>query len=571
MDEQSILAGFGLLCRMRLFVYQLLNQKRTGWLFIAFATITKSILVAAFSNYETDKSFYLLLAKNLSAGDGFTIPVTLLSNPGITENIYLPSAASPLYSIIAAPLLKLFPDNYFLVTWIIESLSWLFLFIVLRKLLIRLTENHFWTNIFILFSGFFLYTVEVSSSSKDVLALALLFLALLRCVIIGSTGSRPSFIYLVITAFLFFLSGLTKLTYLPLTIVFPLSLLFIGFLKNEKRILRYGSITLLLSVLLVAIHYFYFHSLEKQTLALYPDFYAQRWSMAKSGSEYIAGFYPENLKVMYPFMPASVINLDFMGVQIKTHLYAVYHLYAILLYAINFFGLALLITVFFYLVKKYYRKSVSERIFFLLTGIFVSLAIVGMLSVLSLRYHAVEYKGSVSFWTFVYESRGFMFPIIFLQLCLFVFLFSKKQAAAFTQWLRTFFLIIITISFVHGIYFVAKKGVGFLSHKRKAMSVNGLATNEADSIQKANPGYTVWLATEMPHLDWYAKLNAQKVLNRLSFLNDNSFRLPPKTILLTTVAMEDTVKISSYLGRADVKQIRNYDNVYFVFRQEAVQ
>ncbi len=554
----------------RLFLYQLLNQKRIGWLFVAIATISKSILVAVFSNYETDKSFYLLLAKNLSAGDGFTIPVSLVSNPAITENIYLPSAASPLYSLIAAPLLRLFPDNYFLVSWLIESLSWLLLFIVLRKILLRLTANHFWTNLFIIFSGLFLYTVEISSSSKDVLALALLFFALLRCITIASAGSRPSFVYIIVTGFLFFLPGFTKLTYLPLTIVFPLSLLFIGFLKKEKRILRYGSLTLLLSVLLVAVHYFYFHSLETQTLALYPDFYSQRWTMAKSGNEYAAGFFPENLKVLYPFMPASVINLDFLGVQVKTHLYSVYHLYGILLYAINFIGIAFLSTVFFYLAKKYFRKSISDRIFFLLAGLFVSLSIIAMLSYMSVRYHAVEYKGSVSSWTFVYESRSFLFPIIFLQLCLFVFLFSQKQTAVFTHWLRTFFLIIIGISIMHGAYFLAKKAIALPSSKEKAISVNGLVTNSVDSIQKANPGYAVWLATEMPHLDWYAKLHSKNVLNGLAFLNDSSFRLPPKTIILTALAKEDTVRISNYLHRPDVKQYRNYDNVYFVFRQNSM-
>ena len=555
----------------RLFLYQLLNQKRIGWLFLAIATISKSILVAVFSNYETDKSFYLLLGENLSAGKGFTIPVTLLSNPGVTENIYLPSAASPLYSIIAAPLLQLFPDNYFLVTWLIESFSWLLLFIVLRKILLRLTDNHLWTNLFILFAGFFLYTVEVSSSSKDVLALALLFFALLRCINISSPGSRPSFIYLIVTGILFFLPGLMKLTYLPLTIVFPLSLWFIGFLKADKRLLRYGFITLLLSLLLVAVHYFYFHSLEIRTLALYPDFYSQRWTMAKSGNEYVAGFFPENLKVLYPFVPASIINLDFLGVQVKTHLYSVYNIYGTLLYAINFIGLTIFIAVFFFITKKYFRKSVSDRIFFLLAGMFISLAIITLLSFMSVRYHAVEYKGSVSSWTYVYESRSFLFPIVFLQLCLFVFLFSKKQTAAFTHWLRLFFLIIIAISFVHGVYFLAKKSMSLRSPKQKVMSVNGLVTNEADSIQKANPGYTVWLATEMPHLDWYAKLHTQKVLNSLAFLNDSSFRLQPKTILLTAIAMEDTINIRSYLRRADVKQVRNYDNVYFVFRQEVVQ
>jgi len=51
----------------RLFIYRLLDQKKIGWLIIAIAAVCKSILVACFSNYEADKSFYLLLAKNISA------------------------------------------------------------------------------------------------------------------------------------------------------------------------------------------------------------------------------------------------------------------------------------------------------------------------------------------------------------------------------------------------------------------------------------------------------------------------------------------------------------------------
>jgi len=553
---------------IRLLLYQLLNQKRMGWLIIAIAGISKSILVAAFSSYETDKSFYLLLGKNLTEGKGFTIPVTLLSDPGITENIYLPSAASPLYSIIAAPLLKLFPGNYFLVTWLIESLSWLLLFIVLRQLLFRLTKDHFWTNLFILFSGFFLYTVEVSSSSKDVLALALLFLALSRCVDISRPGFRPSFVYLFVTAILFFLPGLTKITYLPLALIFPIILLLVGFLKKEKRLLRYGYITLLLSALLVTVHFFYFHSLEKQTLALYPDFYSRRWSMAKSGNDYMAGFFPENLLVMHPFIPGAVINLDFLGVQVKSRLYAVYHMYGVLLSVINFTGIAIMVAVFFYLIKKYYRKAVSERIFFLVAGTAVSLAIIAALSLMSLRYHAVEYKGSTSSWTFVYESRSFLFPAVFLQLCLFVFLFSRQQNAAFTHWLRAILLVLISISFVHGAYFLAKKTIGLSSGVEKALSVNGLITREADSLQTAYPGFAVWIATEMPHLDWYAKLNAKQVLNDLSYLNDSLFRVPPKTILLTAIAKEDTAAISTWLRQPGVKQVRNYDDAYFLFRQD---
>ena len=555
----------------RLFIYQLFNQKKISWLVIAIATISKSILVAFFSNYETDKSYYLLLAKNLAAGKGFTIPYTFLSNPEITENIYLPSATSPLYSLLAAPLLKLFPDNYFLVTWLIESFSWLLLFIVLRKILLLLTANYFWTNIFILFSGFFLYNVELSSSPKDVMAIALLFLALFRCIRIGTTGNHPSFSYLATTCLLFILPGLMKLTYLPLAIVFPLSLLLIGLLKKENRLLRSGFITLLLSILLVAGHYFYFLALDNQTTFLFPDFYSQRWSMAKSDNDFVPGFFPENLRMMYPFIPASVINLDLLGVQIKSQLSSIYPIYKILLHAINFIGLAIFIFTFFYLLKKYFRKPISNHIYFLLTGMFISLTTIAILSVISVRYRTIEYKGSNASWTFVYENRHFLFPIIFLQLCLVVFLFSRTQKTVFTRWSRTFFLMILSVSFLHGAYFLTKKIISFSSSNQKKNSVNRLVTAMADSSKKVNPDFNVWLATETPHLDWYAKLNNQQVMTGLVSLNDSSFRLPPKTILLTAIAYEDTAAISTYLRKTGVTLYRNYDNVFLVYQEKVTK
>lgn len=550
------------------FIHDLLQNRKTGWVFLLFAVACKSVLAAAFSSYEADKSFYLLLAENLGNGKGFTIPVTLLSNPGITENIYLPSAASPLYSIIAAPLLKLFPGNYFLVTWIIETLSWFFLLAVLRLLLLRLTASHYWTNLYLLFAGFFLYSVEMTSASKDVPALALLFLAFLHTIRISKTGQQTGFTGLAGLAVICFLPGLMKLTYLPLALLFPLCLLLTGYLRRDKRGIRYGATSFVLVALLLAGHYFYFHSLETNTLSLYPEFYAKRWTMAKSGNEYVAGFYPENLALLYPFFPAAVLNLDVAGVQVKTHLNSLYGIYGVLLYTLNFTGLAVMIAGFFYLIRKYYRKTISERIFFLLTGITVSLALILLLSYMSVRYKAVEYKGSDNSWTFVYESRAFLFPLLFLQLCLFVFLFSQKPGAVITKWLRGLLLILLAAGVLHGASFVVSKAVSLGKTNGQPVTINQLITRQADSLQQANPGYQVWLATELPHLEWYAKLKGRPVLSGLDFLNDSSFRLPPRTFLLTGLAASDSIRILPYLQSGKAKVLSRYGNEFLVYGQQ---
>lgn len=548
-------------------IHEVLDNRKTGWVLLLLAVACKSVLAAAFSSYEADKSFYLLLAENLGQGKGFTIPVTLLSNPGVTEHIYLPSAASPLYSIIAAPLLKLFPGNYFLVTWIIETLSWFFLFFVLRSLLLRLTKSHYWTNLYLLFAGFFLYSVELTSASKDVPALALLFLSLLLSVRISHPGQQAGIPALAGLALLYILPGLMKLTYLPLAFFFPVSLLLTGYLRKEKRLIRYGSIAAVFTVLLLAGHYFYFHSLESHTSSLYPDYYAKRWTMARSGNEYMAGFYPENLKVLYPFFPAALFNLDFAGSQIKHYLPAAHTMYGVLLYTLNFAGLALMIAGFFYLLRRYYRKPVSERIFFLLAGIVVSLALIGMLCMLSVRFKAIVYKGSSESWTFVYESRAFLFPLLFLQLCLVTFLFSQPSTAVITKWLRGVLLLLLAGGMIHGAGFVAKSAFRLVSGAERPASENRFMSGKADSLQKANPGYQVWLATELPHLDWYAKLRRQRVLNGLDHLNDDSFRLPPRTFLLTGLATVDTARIRSYLQTGNARELGRYGNEFVVYMQ----
>ncbi len=552
----------------RRFLYQLLNQKASGWLIICVATFSKLILAMVFSNYESDKSFYLLLAKNLAAGEGFTIPVALLNNPGITENIYFPSAFAPLYSVLAAPLLQLFPDNFYLVTLLIESISWLLFFIVVRKLLLRLAQDHFYTNLFLLFSGFFLYTVEFSSSYKDVPAIALLFAGVLRCITISQSTTRFSFIYYLLTAGLFLLPGLIKYTYQPFALIFPLTLVFIAFVKKQNSLLRHGAYTLFLAVLLLTLHYFHFLSLEKQTLVHHPDIYSQRWSMSTMGNDFIAGFFPENLQRMYPFIPATLVNLDMAAVQVKAQLPSAYRFYGVLFYTINFIGIAVLLTAFFYLLKRFYRKSFSDSIFFLLVGLASSFSLIALLSFMSIRYQAIEYKGGFSSWTYVYESGLFLFPLIFLQLCLFIFLFAKKQQTFFLRWLRVFLLLVAGISFLHAVYFRVKQIRQLKSPGPISISVNKLVTAEADSLQTANKGSVVWLATEMPHLDWFAKLHRQTVLNHLSFLNDSSFRLPPKTILLTAIAKDDTSFIRNYIGRPGVTLYRNYNDAVFLYLQK---
>jgi hypothetical protein len=128
---------------------------------------------------------------------------------------------------------------------------------------------------------------------------------------------------------------------------------------------------------------------------------------------------------------------------------------------------------------------------------------------------------------------------------------------------------ILGLGFLHGIYFVLKSAFLPELANQKSATVNNLVIKDADSISLANPDYKIWIATEMQHLDWYAKLKGQKLLNYVAYLNDSSFKLPPRTILLTAITKEDTSHIVNYLQRKDIGQLRNYDNSWFIYQQRS--
>lgn len=551
------------------YIYRTLNRENIHWVVILLATAVKSFLTAIFSNYEGDKSYYILLGENLGSGHGFTIPVHLLSNPGVTENVYTPSAVSPLYSIIAAPLLKIFPGNYFLVTWLIESACWLILFIVLHRILKILVKENFWCNLFILFAGFFLYNVELSSSSKDVLATALIFVALLQCIQIISGKKKLSTGRLLFTSLLFLLPGLTKFLYLPLAIVFPIGLLFVYFINKEKGLLRTSLWLGVITILLLGAHYFYFHSLETYSFNEHTVFYANRWSLAKSGDDFVAGFYPSNLLQLYPYIPASFLNLDVGGVWVRAVIPSLYKTYGLVLFMLNITGILALAAIFIFISRKYFRKEVSTRIAFFLIGTLLSFSMLMLACALSLRYHSIQYKAGVSAWTYVFENRPFIFSIIFIQLCAFIFLFSRPHRDYFPAKLKIILLILACIWMLHGMYFVAKTIAKPGSAKEKITSINKLVVKDAEKIKKQYPGFNLWIATEMQHLDWYAKLNGHKVLNQVSLLNDSSFNLPPKTILLTAITMEDSTRLSSYASSGKPDSTWDYDNAWKIFLQKS--
>jgi hypothetical protein len=262
------------------------------------------------------------------------------------------------------------------------------------------------------------------------------------------------------------------------------------------------------------------------------------------------------------------MNLDFVGIQVRSLAPSLYQVYGTGLFLLNVFGILALALVFIFTCKKNFRKPVSQKTFFFLAGSVISFATLALTVALSLRYNPIEYKASVSSWTYVFENRPFFFSILFIQLLLVVFLFASKPGSLMMTRVRQILLVIMGTGFLHGIYFAAKTTMGWNRYTKKQASVIQMIASQVDSIQAAEPSKNmqqVWLATEMQHLDWYAKLKGEKVLNHVSYLADSAFRLPPKTILLTAITKEDTMQIRNYTSQPGVSLLRNFNNEWFLY------
>ena len=121
---------------------------------ISLALLNKIILSWLFTNLEGDKTLYLLLSKSLLEGHSLLEPIKI----GGSNNIFYrfnPAITSPVYSILAAPILWL-TRSYFTTSVIIDTLSWFVFFGGIYKIVQLVFQERWIINTFIICTGFFL-------------------------------------------------------------------------------------------------------------------------------------------------------------------------------------------------------------------------------------------------------------------------------------------------------------------------------------------------------------------------------------------------------------------------------
>jgi hypothetical protein len=363
--------------------------------------------------------------------------------------MYNPAALSPLYSLLAAPLLAL-TRSFYITQYLISVAGWILFFGGLYKVVQALFRRQWLVNIFILCAGFFLYPHQLSEGPKDTLAAAFTLWAIYFSYWFIAA---PKTVNTLLLSLCIALIVAIKLLYVPLAPAFFCVLLFLA-MKDGKRghLFQYGFLMVSFVVLIAGGYYLLIHPAKA---------FASSYNAIVFHEDQVAanGWHPQNLLHAFPFLTSSFINTKLWGVQTEnlfrisfSDVRGVFQVLDILLFAcILYAGI------------KHFHRIRSNKVIFLL--LFIAIAMAGSVFAASLYYGAILYKVGGRVFTFVSEARSFLFPVVCLQAA-FVFLCFKKG------FLPSVLIKIIVLLFVfecaHGLYFTVKETV----HAQKVIATN---------------------------------------------------------------------------------------------------
>ncbi|MDQ3683200.1 MAG: hypothetical protein M3352_09030, partial [Bacteroidota bacterium] len=458
-----------------------LDSKWAVFICILLAVINKILLSWLFTDLEGDKALYLLFSKSLLEGHSLLEPIKIAGSDSSFYR-YNPAITSPVYSLFAAPFLWL-TRSYFTTSVIIDGLSWLVFFGGIYKIVQLLFQQRWIINTFIICTGFFLYPHEINSGPKDTLAIGLILWSVyltFRFI----KNEKPSTLSTILIPVVYCLFALTKYLYSPLVIVFILLLFLHAWnRKNRNFFLKVFAIA---SCCFFIAYLFNLYLLHLGKEELYTD------------NSFAKGFFIENFLQIYPFISAALINTNFWCVQLESIFNIPFSVFFNVFQLLDLLLFILIIALLIY----YYKKIKLPYLFFIFLSI--SMAIMFMVFYMSVTNKALPNKALPGEWTFVSESRSFLFIIIFLQLLFFYLIFKTNLAA---RGLKNFLFILFVIECMHGVYYTIKQ----VNNARQVLQAN-LSRNQVQKIVRAvnakNEKYGAFpLLTTEDNIRRYALLN----------------------------------------------------------------
>jgi hypothetical protein len=521
------------------FLKNFFSRKDVSLICFILAIVIKLLLVFYFQQVGGDKLFQVMAGKNLAEGHGLTIKQVHVSN--LSKEIYERFVGwPPAYSVLFAIIYSLV-NNIDASCFIIDILSVIAFFFLLKKLLRQLEFPDYLINLLVLFYGCSMPRYIMVSMPTDFLTLMLI---LYTCVLtIELFRKKKPVVQGILLGFFNALLAWFRYMYIPVAFVIPAILLLNGWLKKDKKLLMYGAYTLVVALLssiaLLHIQEPYVVPTEK-------------------------GIFWSNLLYISPVLFSAFIELNFLLMQFSYLTGLSYRTSERILQAIN---LVLLLFFFaFLLYSSLKRKWLAANVWqlFMIIGSTIAISIFAVLAYLSVTHSMQSQPPQTAFWTYVSEDRYYVFLQLFIVIITTHWLFMNATAAfSLRKWAQGLFLFLFSIVILHDIYYLARN---FTFDRRKFPQLaeqnhmSQYITNTIEENKKKN--IDVVFAGNYP-IAHYAVLMGGKGLFVPSELNAKEMHADKTTKVFAVLTTTQFPFYSPFLKKEGLNLETQIGNYYF--------
>jgi hypothetical protein len=510
------------------------------------AILFKTALTFYYQQIDNDKLFQAMAAKNVAEGHGLTIKQVHAHN--LSKEVYEPLAIfPPAYSLVIAIFYSI-TNNLKTSCFITDILSIIFYFIILIKLFRLLQIPPYVTNLLLLFNGLAIKSYTALSTPTDLITLDF-SLAAVYFVLKLYTNKEAigAGIWLGIINIL---PAWFRFMYIPITFVIPSFLLWNGWMKKDKRLIRYGLQTMVLAI---------------AGITLLLIFQKLNAGNAIFLAETERGIFWLNLLLLHPILFSALFNLEFFYTQLSLRTGFTFSQWNKLIQSVHYVLFIVLLVRFLYFSfkKKWVAANMVDS--FLLLGFLISLSILLLLGFLSLT-HSLNFPPPSHFkWTFLSAARYFIFIEVFFTLIITRWLFVNRNFRG-KRLLQCLFICVISIEIVHSLYFLGKH----FSFERKGLNY-AVTQNEMDDYIKNTikrykaKNIEVVVAGHVNLANRSVLWGGNGMLNQAE-LNFEKIQATKPTVLIAVIQSDQLSFYSPFLSKKDVKQESKIGDFYFYSR-----
>ena len=465
-------------------IRKFLSSRFADYSILAVAFCVRTIQLIFFYNIRVDGMYQVIAMENFVDRHGFSLS-TVLSVDIATNHYSLLFAWPPGYSFLLSPFYLLFNHNYIPAGITFELLVSFFQIILCRKILSVLSTEKYLINVFTFFSAFFLYEFYVIDSS-DATATTFFLIAVLYTLKLLKFQKKIIAMSTIIILSLF-MCGMIKYLFFVVAFAIPAYLFIKAWAENGKISKPALFITFFLTILFAA-------------YLVYEKSHAGKMGYVYSP---VRGLFPGNLKVIWPAIPASLVNPGTIYILLPKY----YQLFFRGMQMIQVVILFFLTFAFFRIIRRDKGKVISFSADFLLIYFLTSVFLIGVLCVLSLSV-GKETMPDGSLWTYVQEPRYYGIVTVLTQILVFsqFSVLSKKIKRHFRLIYISFF-ILISIEILRGGVFIANRIMKFRTEEyswQYELSIQQYADKIIQKERWEHPGINI-AVTGSNHI-YYSRL-----------------------------------------------------------------